>query len=215
MLRKAFKYTLTVAALAVIVSNSVYIKRLDEVKASSLEGQFNATSYARQFWEQQLLPNLSRAIEVNQLVALLKTNPESTFEAHSNALGIGNIRFFLVQGQGEVAAINENDVTVVVGSAAGQREVRIATEYIFGNAVRDASGLIDINAFDNTMHFNNVSAELNTIIRMEVLPPFKASVQKDQVVTFTGAIELNQEYLNLEEIEVIPIALTIPDKENL
>ena len=55
----------------------------------------------------------------------------------------------------------------------------IATEFIFGNAVRDATGLININEFKNTMDFNNVSAELNRIIREKVLPQFKPVIKRE------------------------------------
>ena len=87
--------------------------------------------------------------------------------------------------------------------------MRIATEYIFGNAVRDASGAIDINTFSNSMDFNNVSAEINRIIREKVIPPFRCKVKKGDRVEFTGAIELNQEHLKLDRIEVIPVSLKI------
>jgi predicted lipoprotein len=83
---------------------------------------------------------------------------------------------------------------------------------VYGNAVRDASGLIDINEFTNTTDLNNVSAEINNIIRKEVLPPFMAKMKKGDVISFYGAIELNKEHLKTDKIEIIPISLSIPNK---
>lgn len=82
-------------------------------------------------------------------------------------------------------------------------------EYVFGNALRDAPGLIKINDFTNTMDLNNIAAEVDKIIRTEVLPPFKSSVKKGDTITFAGAFELNQEHINLDKIEILPVALKI------
>jgi predicted lipoprotein len=92
---------------------------------------------------------------------------------------------------------------------SSKQNITIATEYIFGNAVRDATGMININEFNNTMDFNNVSAEINKIIREKVLPSFKANIQNGDRIEFVGAIELNKEHLDLSNIEVIPVRVTV------
>jgi predicted lipoprotein len=191
--------------VAVLAYNSVYFKKLDEVKAGS--ASFNAAKYANDFWNTKLIPNLNKAVEINSLLSLLKTDKEKAFKDHSHALGIGNIRYFLINGSGVVTDVAENQVSVQIEGVAP--DVNIATEYIFGNAVRDASGAIDINAFSNSMDFNNVSAEINKIIREKVVPPFKSKVKKGDRVDFTGAIELNREHLQTNNLEVIPVNLKI------
>lgn len=206
---KGLKYIITVIVILVIGYNSVYFKKLDEVKASLTAKEFNAAKYAQTFWNNKLRPNLNKAIDITQLTAQLSGNAAKTFETYSHALGIGNLRYFLVRGKGEIVAVNEDDVTVSLKSDSSQQTVTIATEYIFGNAVRDATGLIDVNEFSNTMDFNNVSAELNKIIRDKVLPSFKSAVKNGDAIEFTGAIELNKEHLNLQKIEVVPVEIKI------
>ncbi|WP_426295510.1 DUF2291 domain-containing protein [Dyadobacter endophyticus] len=200
---KPIRYLIYVAVIALLAYNSVYFKKLDEVKAGNTS--FDAARYARDFWQKKLTPGLSKAVELNALTTLLKTDKEKAFSAHSHALGIGNIRYFLVKGAGVVSDVEENEVTLEVGG----NEARIATEYIFGNAVRDASGAIDINAFTNSMDFNNVSAEINKLIREKVVRAFKSKVKKGDRVVFHGAIELNREHLQVNDIEVIPVSLQI------
>src|SRR5439155_18308957 len=114
---------------------------------------------------------------------------------------------FLVKGKGTIASINENDISVLPDS--NKQTITIATEFIFGNAVRDATGLININEFNNTMDFNNVSAEINKIIREKVLPSFKSNAKKGNKIEFVGAIELNKEHLDLSPIEVVPVEIKI------
>jgi len=210
-MKKLVKYAVGIIVLIIVAYNSVYFRKLDEVKASS--SKFDAKTYARNYFDKQLIPSLSNAVEINYLISLLQTNKEQTFEKYSHALGIGNIRYFLVKGQGEVTSVNENDVTVIAQSDSSQKAVRIATEFVFGNAIRDASGKIDINEFANTMDFNNVSAEINKIVRAEVLPPFKKSVVKGDTVQFAGALELNKEHLNVGDIEIIPVQLKIIERK--
>jgi len=204
---KAAKYIILVIALFVVGYNSVYFRKLDEVKASLIAKEFNAAQYAQSFWANKLGPHLNRAIDITQLTGKLSTDADKTFNTYSHALGIGNLRYFLVKGKGTITAINEDDVMVLLHTDSGQQTIKLATEYIFGNAVRDATGMINVNEFNNTMDFNNVSAELNKIIREKVLPLLKQTAREGKEIAFTGAIELNKEHLDLSNIEVIPVAV--------
>ena len=209
MLKKVVKYLVAIIVIGVIVDNSFYIRKLSEVKAASVSKKFNAEKYSETFWKQKLLPGLSKAIEINQLIDSLKRQPEKAFGTYGHALGIGNLKYFLVKGKGKITSIDENDVSGLIKTDHEQNLIKIATEFVYGNDVRDASGLINMNEFDNTMDFNNVSAGINKIIRTKVLPPFKAEAKKDDVFEFVGAMELNQKHLNLNNIEVTPIELKI------
>lgn len=211
MLKKGIKYTLALLVVLVVGYNSVYFRKLQEVKAAAGAGKFDAAAYARTFWDEQLTPGLAKATDLGQLLALLQTDKDSAFKSHSHALGMGNLRYFLVKGEGEITALNENDLSLALQPGPAGTAVTIATEFVYGNAVRDALGLLDINDFSNTMDMNNVSAEINKKIRTDILPPFLAKARKGSVVQFTGAIELNQQHLRLNKIEVIPISLKLVD----
>lgn len=205
MAKKTIKYLVAVIVVVFLAWNSVYFKKLSEVKASVVK-QFNAAAYARNYVDKQLLPSAGKATDIDQLLTLLKDKPDSTFKSYSHTMDIGNIRFFMTSGQGTVTSIDDNDVYLLTQN---KQTVKIATEYIFGNALRDAPGIISINDFTNTMDLNNVSAEVNKIVRSEVVPPFKSKVKKGDTVTFAGAFELNQAHINLDNIEIIPVSLKI------
>jgi len=209
MQKKVIKYTLALILLLVVGYNSVYIKKLSEVKAASTAGKFNAAAYAQTFWQEKLTPGLAKATNLPELLTLLKTDKENAFKTYSHALGIGNLRYFLIKGEGKITAIHENDISVALLPDSVGKELKIATEFVYGNAVRDALGILSINDFSNTMDMNNVSAEINKKIRTEIIPPFRAQAKKGALVQFTGAIELNQAHLRLDEIEVIPVSLNL------
>jgi hypothetical protein len=205
MAKRTLKYFVATVVVVFLAWNSVYFKKLSEVKASVVK-QFNATAYARSYINQQLLPSATKAPEIDQLLIQLKNKPDSMFKSNSHALDIGNIRFFMTSGQGTITSMDDNNVYLLTPN---KQAVKIAIEYIFGNALRDASGIIRINDFTNTMDINNVSAEINKIVRNEVIPPFKTKVKKGSTVTFAGAFELNQQHINLNNIEIIPVSLKV------
>jgi hypothetical protein len=210
-MKKIIRYLITLAILFFVAYNSVYFKKLDEVKASASK-QFDAKSYARKYVDTKLLPAMNNTLDIDQLMGMVAADKENTFNKYSHALGIGNIKYFLVKGEGVINSIGDDNISILTGRDSAHHNYTIATEYVYGNAVRDASGLIDINEFTNTTDLNNVSAEINNIIRKEVLPPFMAKMKKGDAITFYGAIELNKEHLKTDNIEIIPISLNITNK---
>ena len=86
---------------------------------------------------------------------------------------------------------------------------KLATEFIYGNAIRDASGLVEVKDFPNTMDLNNISEELNKIVRKTVLPPFKTAVKKGDKLIVAGAIEIHKEHIKWSELEIVPVQIQI------
>ncbi|MGF1638850.1 MAG: DUF2291 family protein, partial [Cyclobacteriaceae bacterium] len=71
---------------------------------------------------------------------------------------------------------------------------------------------VDIGEFVNTMDFNQVSAELNSIVRKNVIPSLLASVKKGDSIAFSGAMELNREFFDLNDLEIIPAKVSVIPK---
>lgn len=203
-MKKGIKYTIWLVLLLLVAYNSVYFKKLSEVKAANKE--FDAPAYAQNFWMAKLPAATAKAPDADVLLAQLNTQPDRAFKTSGHTLAIGSTAYFLIKGQGKITQVGADDVKLVTPK---NNSMQIATEYVFGNAVRDASGLVNLKDFSNTADLNNISAALNQIIRKQVLPPFKAKVKKGDNITFTGAITLNQAHLNLDDIEIIPISITI------
>jgi len=203
MLNKTIRYAVVVIVVLLAAYNSVYFKKLDEVKAAANK-QFNAASYAKNYLYTKLNPSISTLTGIDSLVNDIKTTKTSAFATYGHALDIGNIRYFMTKGSGLVTNVDESDIYILT---TGKLTIKIATEYVFGNALRDASGLIKVNDFSNTADLNNISSEINRIVRTTVLPSFKSNVKKGDKITFAGAFELNSAHVNLDNIEVIPFLL--------
>jgi len=205
---KIIKYVLAIVLMVFVAYNSVYFKKLDEVKAASPSNSFSPRAFASDFYKNKLLLRADSAVDLDVLISILKAQPDEAFKKHSNALAIGNIRYFLVRGEGIIHSISDDAVTLQLKGENGGTNVNIATEFVYGNAIRDASGLMNLNDFTNTTEFNSISESINEIIRKEVLPSFIREAKDGAKVKFTGAVEMNQKYVDVKEIEVMPIELS-------
>ena len=206
-MKKSLKNAGLLLLLVFIGYNSVYFKSLKDVKAGV--ETFNAAAYANRFFHQQLLPLSDSAVQLTDLLVLLKANKEEAFGRYGHSLSIGSINYLLVKGEGIATAINANTVALRLPADSLGTTPEIATEFVFGNAIRDASGKIKLSEFSNLTDVNNTSMELNKIVRTKVLPPFKKEVKEGSHVRFYGAVELNKDRLNLDDIEIIPIQLQV------
>ena len=204
-MKKSIKYILWAIVVLVLAYNSVYFKKLSEVKAAAGK-TFDAAAYANTYFYKQLPPLTAVAPQIDKLLQQLKTDTNGAFKNYGHALAIGSAKFFLVQGQGQVTGIDDSGITIT--TPAGN-SMLLATGYVYGNAVRDASGLIDVNKFNNTMDLNNISAEVDKLIRNNILPDVVPQLKKGSKVQFAGAIGLNRAHLQLDDIEVTPISLKL------
>ena len=124
-------------------------------------------------------------------------------------MGIGNYRYSLVTTTGTVTVVNDDEITMQIDGSDSVLQIKLATEYVYGNAIRDASGLLDIKDFSNTTDLNNISEELNKTVRTTVLPAFKKQVKQGNKIEVTGAIEFNKEHISFQDPELLPVRIKI------
>ncbi|MEN9613207.1 MAG: hypothetical protein RLZZ628_4021 [Bacteroidota bacterium] len=202
------KYTLIAIAILFIGYHSIEVKPLDVVKKAASQ-KLDAVDFARTFLTKTLPPALEKAMPIQNLVAALISDKNKAFNELSHAVSIGNVRHFLVKGEGVVSKITEDEVVILVPNQNKNLSLRLATEFIYGNSIRDAAGLFDIKNFTNNSDVNNIASEINKIIRTEVIPPFKQQVKVGSKVQFTGALEMNQEHPQTDNLEILPISIQL------
>lgn len=184
-----------------MLSKSVYIRKLSEVNKAT-QGAFDAAAYAADLWKNKLPGRIDKAVSLDQLLSKLQANGDSAFAAYTEALAIGNYRYALVRVDGvSVEEVTEDEWVT--------KKVRIAREFIYGNALRDASGLVKVKDFPVTSELNQVSEELNQIVRKEVIEPIRDSVKTGSRLSLVGAIELHKSHLTKTPLEIIPVQIHI------
>jgi len=208
-MKRRYKYIPGLLILGLLLSRSCYFERLDKAKEQVQAGSFDPAVYARDFWDKKLMKNLDRAVDVQALLELLHTDISQAREQYGRTLGISDVCCFLLSGQGEVVSMTEDGVFVSIESPESDPDIMIATSLIFGNAVRDASGLVDPDEFPNSRDFNSISEQINKIVTTHVIPPFLKKVEKATTIRFVGAAQVSQDEPEIHPLYVIPILLEI------
>jgi predicted lipoprotein len=213
-MRKVCKYVVAVAIIAFLMYYSVSFKKLDNVKEQRRRETFNASEYARDLWDNQLFGVLDQAVDVNELIELFNSNMNEAIRRYGKAPGVSRSYAYLIKGQGQILAMGDDFLKVGIREPQTDFEIIIQSGfYIPGNAVRDASGLVDVSTFSDTMKFNEISGEINKIVVKEVIRPFlDKKPQTGKTITFIGATQVAQdatEEKELELVEVIPIRLEL------
>lgn len=207
-MKKTIKYLLLIAVVGLLGYKSVYFKKLSTLK-STAAAKFDAPAFVKKIWTEKMPAKMDSAVDLVVFMNAVAANKDEAFKKYSNALGIGNYRYALIKTTATVLAVNEDELLIQVSVADSLMNAVLATEYIYGNAIRDASALIDVKDYPNSTDLSSISEEMNKIIRSTVLPSFKSNVKKGDKVNITAAIELNMEHIKWTGMELLPVRLQI------
>lgn len=149
---------------------------------------FDPAAFATEFWTQTLQPAAARAPELAPIVLAVRADPLAAAKQHGHKVGEGTTWYYFARGSGRVTAIERNRLLLEVDGASGTT-VALRTGPVFGNAVRDGCGLLELNRVPGLAEFNAVSAELNHRVEQEVQPILRAGAEVGSRVTFAGCAE--------------------------
>jgi predicted lipoprotein len=207
-MNKYIKYGLLLVVVALLGYKSVYFEKLSTRKVVS-ENTFDAAAFSKKLWAEQMPAKADSAIELPVLIVAVSNSAAEAFNKYTNALAIGNYRYALVKFDAMVADIKEDELLLNIQNGESILSARLATEFIYGNAIRDALGLVQVKDYPNTNDLNSISEAFNKIVRTEVLPPFKRAVKKGNFISVVAAVELNKEHINWQDLELLPIRISI------
>lgn len=176
-----------------------------EVKSQVAGAQFNAKAYVDTFWRERLTPAFAEAADATKLLTLRADSPQKVREQFGRTVGISSSYFLFVRGTGRVVSVSADQVGLAVNSAGDAADIFIPLGLLFGNAVRDASGLLSSSSFPNAQEFNDISAELNQIVETKVLPDLQRIAVVGQRLEFVGCIEVAEEQEDLKPLKLVPV----------
>ncbi len=202
-MKKSYLYTILAILLGVLLYNSVYFEKLSK-RNSQKNAKFDFNTFADSLYYNGILKS-TQAIEINQLLALTKVNADSAFKTYGNRLGIGESAYFMVNAIGKIIEKNEGELKVTTQNGT---TLIIDTKYIFGNAIRDASGLVKLTDFKTNADFNKVSEALNTVIREKAIPENLNNIINGDIIRVTGAIKLKKGKTNNQILNILPIKIS-------
>lgn len=152
--------------------------------ASTAPAAFAPAAFAETFWTAQLLPAAERAPDLGPMLDALRRDPAAAAQTHARRVGLGNAAYYFARGTGRITAVERSRVLVELGGAT----VAVRTGPVFGNAIRDGCGLLDVNQVPGLAEFNALSAELNRLVEQRVQPGLQAATV-GATLAFAGAAE--------------------------
>lgn len=193
--------------LLLIVLFSVRIGKKEDLARSS---SFDAVTFAQDLWDKQLPSCILNAPVDEEVIAMLHQNVPEAFRKYGRKVGISKTAYILMKGKGTLIRKHEEHLTVVNDA---RDTLLIATAFIFGNAVRDGSGLVDVSDFVNMTAFNDVSVALNKLVRAKLIPVLSADdVKIGKSIVYAGVTELREDKPVPSVIPLIPVQATIQNE---
>jgi predicted lipoprotein len=178
---------------------------LQQAAAQKAQAEFNAAQFTADFWQQRLLKSLDQAVKAETLVELLKSDPIAARKQFSRTLGLGDSHTYFISGTGRVISVSDQEISLTITAGASKPQVAIQVGLLFGNTVRDATGLLNVNDYPNSQDFNAISQELNRIIETRVLPDLKAKAKVGATIRFVGCAQVDDPATDLNPLRVIPV----------
>jgi predicted lipoprotein len=168
-------------------------------------GVFNAAQFVEKFWTQTLLKSLDKAVRAEVLLSAIQHDRAAARKAHARQLGLSESYIYFVAGRGRVLKMADDEVYLAIAPGVTNAELLLLTGLVFGNTIRDGTGLLDVNDYPNSQDFNDISAELNKLIETRVLPKLRERAKVGAMVRFAGCAEVVDETSDLQPLKLIPI----------
>jgi predicted lipoprotein len=187
-----------------------HVVPLKVAKAEKAAAAFNAEQFANTFWSDKLLPSINQAVKADTLLAAIQSDPEAAKKKYSRSLGFSSSYFYFVSGTGRVVSVSDDEVSLAITPGSTNAEVTLLCGLIFGDAVRDGTGLLNASAYPNSQDFNDISAALDHLVETLVLPGLHQQAKIDAQISFAGCAEVDDEAMDLKPLKVIPIQTKTP-----
>jgi predicted lipoprotein len=173
---------------------------------------FDAATFAESFWNEKLLPSLRANPDIPDAATLseaFRENPQAAGQKFGRKVGISRMRLLVLRGSGVVTAVNEKGIAVALEPEASTPDLVLHAGPVFGNVVRDASGLLDPGEFSNSQQLNDISAQLNRIVEQRVIPRMKELSVPGQTIQFVGCAEVPDDGRDMPPLKVIPLDISL------
>ena len=166
---------------------------------------FNAEHFAESFWKEKLVPSLAQAPDA----ATVLSAPKEVRANFGRTVGIGRTKLFVVRGTGTIVAIDKTGVLISLQSHSSNAQIQLQTGLLFGNTVRDATGLLDPSTFPDSRQFNQISTELNRIVETRIIPMLTQKAAGGRTISFAGCVEITADQDIASPLKVIPLEVHI------
>jgi predicted lipoprotein len=185
-----------------------HVESREALRAEKEQTVFHAADFVNKFWKAQLEPAMADASDAAIVLATLREDPKLAGTQFGRSVGLGRSTLFFVRGNGAIVSVDDEQIGVSLAGAEKDADVALATGLLFGNTVRDASGLLNGDDFPNSQQFNEISSELNRVIETTVLPPLKKRAKVGDAIEIVGCAEVTDIPRDYTPLKIVPLEVT-------
>lgn len=206
-----------VVSLAVIAAVTwrfplFHIVRLEDRQAAQSQGKFDAATLVQNSWQEKLPAALAKATDAAEVLTALQADFTQASKKYGRTVGMDRVFFLLLRGSGKITAVDKDGVILTLDAAKDQPQIVIPTGPLFGNAVRNATGLFDVNDFSNSEQFNAISTELNRRVETQIFPELKAQAAVGKHIQFIGCAEVRDRPDEHHPLNIVPVEVNVDAK---
>jgi predicted lipoprotein len=185
-----------------------HVVPLRTATAEKVAATFNAAQFAENFWTNHLTASLDKTVKAETLLPLIQGDSAAAKKKFSRSVGLSESYYYFVSGSGRVVAVSDDGISLAVADHSTNAEISLQTGLVFGDAVRDSTGLLNASDYANSQDFNDISSALNHIVETRVLPKLREQAKVGAKISFAGCAEVDDESTDLKPLKVIPIQAT-------
>ncbi len=185
-----------------------HVVPLKTAEAKQAAATFNPTGFAESFWTNQIASSFDKAdkaVKADALVAAIQSDPAAAKKKFSRSVGLSDAYFYFLSGTGQVVAVSDDVISLALTPGSTNADIALQTGLVFGDTIREGTGLLNASAYPNSQDFNDISAALNHIVETRVQPPLKEQAKVGAKISFIGCAEVEDESSDLKPLKVIPI----------
>jgi len=187
-----------------------HVVPLDRAAKEKQAAVFDPASFATRFWNDKLLKSLDSAVPADELIALIQADATAAKQKFSRSVGVSESYTYFLRGQGRVVKASDDEISLAITPGTTNAEVVLQAGLLFGNAVRDGTGLLSVNDYPNSQDFNAISESLNRVIEERVQPRLRELGTVGAILSFVGCAEVNDESADLKPLKVVPVLAETP-----
>ena len=182
-----------------------HVVPLQQAVAEKKAATFDPTHFAGTFWTNRLLASLDKAVSATVLLPAIQSDPATAKKQFARSVGMGESYFYFVAGTGRVVSVSDDEIRLAVTATGTNADISLPAGPVFGNALRDGTGLLNVSDYPNSQDFNDISAALNHLVETAVLPPLRTQAKVGVHIAFAGCAEVADESSDLKPLHVVPV----------
>ena len=184
-----------------------HVVPLKDARRQSAAVAFHASVFVEEFWNDRLLKNAPDAVDAGALLSVFRTDAKAAADRYGHRLGLSGNTSYFVSGSGRITSVNERSVEIALENGD---TVVIKTGPVFGNAIRDGSGLLDVSDFANSRDFNAISSEINRRVEERIIPTLKEKAAVGTAIRFVGGVDIADSKTEISPLHLVPIVIKFP-----